>query len=190
MERYLNVHRKIWEEIADMKERHEIRTSELTSIRSRIDGYAKTISLISNRINQMGSYARTRKTISQQTGIDSHLVTLFQYRFEVLLDTLDYIKEIWKMTADYVTSAAQVIVEAQNAAAARGIQSLTLITSIGVLAGLIAHLSRDKFPTITPVGFVYFMLLLGLGWGINWILQQYVSNKSQTLTFKDVDKDI
>lgn len=190
LERYLNIHRKIWEEIADIRERKSIRVKELSALRNKLDSYQKTINLISNRINQMSSYVRTRKSIAQQIGVDQNLVSLFQYRFEALMDTLDYIKEIWKMTSDYVVSAIQVIVEAQSAVTNRSIQSLTLITSVGVIAGLVVHLARDSFPKITPTGLVYLVILLILGWCINTVVQKAALNKKQTLKFMDLDSKL
>lgn len=185
LERYLNIHRNIWIEISEIKESKKIKTKDLEAIRQKLDSYLKTISLISNRINQMASYVKTRKAIAQKTEIDEQLTTLFQYRFEVLLDTLDYIKEIWKMTLDYTNSNIQIVVEAQAAATAKGIQSLTLITSIGVIAGLMTHLSRDQFPKVTQIGIYYFIGLLTLGWFINFTIQLISQNRRLKLKFFD-----
>lgn len=189
LEKYLHIHRQVWEEIATIKEKKFIRAKEVISLRDTLDGYQKTISLISNRINQMGSYVKTRKDVSQNLDIDAHLEKLFQYRFDVLLNTLDYIKEIWRMTVDYVNSAIQILVEVQNLATNKSIQSLTLITSVGVLAGLIGHLSRDSFPKITPVGATYLGILLAAGLLMNFIVQKVQLNRLQKLKFsKNSDK--
>ena len=110
LEKYLNIHRNLWEEISDIKERKLLRGSEIEPIRAKLDSYQKTISLISNRINQMGSYIRTRSSIAKGSDIEEHLRKLFEFKFEVLTDTLDYIKELWKMTTDYLSSAIQNIV--------------------------------------------------------------------------------
>lgn len=190
LEKYLNIHRKIWGEIADIKERKFIKAKEVGTLRERLDTYQKTISLISNRINQMGSYVKTRKAVSKNLQLESHLENLFQYRFDVLVDTLDYIKEIWKMTTDYVTSAIQVLVEIQSAATNKSIQSLTLITSVGVLSGLIAYLSRDTFPKVTFVGFIYLSILIICGYLFNFIVQRIQLNKLQKLKFSKTDENI
>jgi hypothetical protein len=187
MEKYLNIHRKIWEEIAKIKERRYLTAKEVPHLRTKLDGYQGTISLISNRINQMGSYVGTRKSISSQSGVDVHLDSLFQYRFEVLKDTLDYIKEIWKMTSDYVNSSIQVIVEIQSAATNKSIQSLTLITALGVLSTMVAFLSRDSFPKVTAVGFLSLVIILLIGWLANLVYQSYLSNRKQKLKFTERD---
>lgn len=190
LEKYLNIHRKIWEEIAQIKERKYLTSKEVPQIRTRLDGYQKTISLISNRINQMGSYVNTRKSISTQSGIDTHLDRLFQYRFEVLKDTLDYIKEIWKMTTDYVNAAIQIIVEIQNAATNKSIQSLTLITALGVLSTMVAFLSRDSLPKITAAGTLSLAVILFVGWLANFIYQNYLANRKQKVKFSERDEKL
>jgi len=190
LEKYLNIHRKIWEEISVIKERNEIKASDASEYRKKLDSYQKTISLISNRINQMGTYARTRQSISKNIQLDKHLESLFQYRFEVLIDTLDYVKEIWKMTTDYVNSAIQVVVEVQNSITNKSIQSLTLITSVGVLAGLVVHLSREVYPKITVVGVSYLTLLIFAGGLLNWAVKKIQLNKKQKLKFSSFDDTI
>lgn len=190
LEKYLNVHRKVWVEIADIKERKMVRPKEVLALRAKLGSYQNTISLISNRINQMSSYARTRKSIAQKAGADSLLANLFQYRFEVLLDTLDYIKEIWKMTADYVNSAIQVMIEIQNAATNKSIQSLTLITSVGVIAGLVGHLSRDAFPKVTLTGTMYLALLISIAGLVNLAVRKIQSNIKRKLSFVERNENI
>ncbi len=185
LEKYLNIHRKVWEEITQIKDRKYLKGKEVNSIRMKLDSYQKTISLISNRINQMGSYVRTRQSISKKVSLEDHLSTLFQYRFEVLLDTLDYIKEIWKMTTDYLNSAIQVVVEIQNMSTTKSIQSLTLITTVGVIAGLIGHLSRDALPKVTLLGTSYLSLLIVCGWLINFSVQRISQNRKQRLKFAE-----
>ena len=190
LEKYLNIHRKIWEEISDIKERKKIRGNEVELIRSELDSYQKTISLISNRINQMGSYICTRSSISKGLEIEDHLRSLFQFKFEVLTDTLDYIKEIWKMTNDYLNSAIQMIIEVKNQGTSRGIQSLQLITSIGVLSGIIGYLSRDELPKVTAFGAIYFLVIIVTTWLLNYLITKLYNNKKYNLKFGEAKKDI
>ena len=190
LEKYLNIHRKIWEEISDIKEQKRIKGNEVELIRSKLDSYQKTISLISNRINQMGSYIRTRSSISKGLEIEDHLRSLFQFKFEVLTDTLDYIKEIWKMTSDYLNSAIQMIIEVKNQGTSRGIQSLQLITSIGVVSGIIGYLSRDELPKGTAFGAGYFAAIILATWLLNYLITTLYSNKKYNLKFGETKKDI
>ena len=190
LEKYLNIHRKVWSDISNIKDRKAIKPKEVPTLRAKLDSYQKTISLITNRINQMGSYVRTRKAISQKAGADQHLNDLFQYRFEVLIDTLDYIKEIWKMTTDYVNSAIAVMNEIQSWATNKSIQSLTTITSVGVIGGLFLHLSRETFPRVTRAGIGYLALLLIIATVINIAVRLLQSNVKRKMRFVDREEEI
>lgn len=185
LEKYLNIHRSIWEEIADIKERHTIKGNEIESLRAKLDSYQKTVSLIGNRINQMGAYVRTRAAISKNLALEQQLVSLFQFKFEILTDTLDYIKELWKMTIDYLMQAIQVVVEVKNQGTTRGIQSLQLITSIGVVSGLLGYFGRNEFPKFTGIGIVYFLLIIGITWFINRAVTKIYTRKKYQLKFAE-----
>ena len=178
LQRYLNIHRDIWEEISNIKEKGVILGSDVESIRSRLDSYQKTISLIRSRINQMGAYVQTRSSLAKKLEIEKDLLSIFQYKFETLSDTHSYIQDIWKMTQEYVDTAIQVVVEVKNQTTNNNINSLRLITTIGVLSGIFGYLSKDKFPEITFIGIWYFIVLLLGTWTINQIIN-YLFQKSK-----------
>jgi hypothetical protein len=170
LERYLNIHREVWEEIEAIKEQRYFRGKDIEPIRSRLDNYQKTINLISSRIKQMGSYVETRKSIAAKVKIEEALLLLFQYKFEALLNTLDYIEEIWKMTDNYLTSALEVMNDVQAQSTKSSIDSLRTITTIGVISGLIGYVASKELPKFTTVGVEYFLLLLLLTVMINGLV--------------------
>lgn len=190
LEKYLQIHRILWEKIFQIKERKEIRGNEVEMIRSELDSYQTTISLINNRINQMGSYVRTRASISKRTNIEQYMTDLFQYKFETLIDTLDYIKEIWKMTSDYLNSSIQNLVEIKGQSAARGIQSLQLITSIGVISGIVGYLSKNEMPKITAIGAAYFFVVIAITWLVNSLISGFYKKKKYELKLNQRKEDI
>lgn len=190
LEKYLNIHRNLWEEISAIKERKNIRGNEVEISRGKLDQYQKTISLINNRINQMGTYVRTRSSVAKKLDIETHLTELFQFKFEVLSDTLDYIKELWKMTADYLGSAIQNLVEIKNQSTTRGIQSLQLITSLGVISGIIGYLSKNELPNITAIGGFYFFLIIVATWVVNYAITKIYTRKKYNLSFGQRASDI
>lgn len=170
LSKYLDIHRTIWEEIEQIKEKQYLRGDEISLVRSRLDAYQKTINLISNRINQMGTYVATRKSIAQSMEIEEALATLFQYKFEVLLNTLAYVTELWEMTENYLSSAIEVIGTAQSQSTNSSIDSLRIITTVGVLSGLLGYLASSELPSVTAVGTQYFVLLLAVTLIINVVL--------------------
>jgi hypothetical protein len=183
LEKYLSIHRTIWEEITDIKEAKIIKGKDVETIRGKLDSYQKTISLISNRINQMGSYINTRSSIARHLEIEKDLVSLFEYKFETLTDTLSYIKEIWKMTTDYLSSAVGNLVEIKNQTTSNNLKTLQTITSIGVISGILGYLSATKLPQISYAGIVYFILLFLLTWFMNHVISRKYKNKQYSLKF-------
>jgi len=171
LEKYLDIHRNIWEKISDIKEKKEIKGTDVEKIRSTLDSYLKTVNLIRNRINQMGSYVQTRASISRDMEIEENLMKLFQYKFEILTNTLEYIKEIWQMTFDYLSSAIQILIEIQDQTMNVNLRSLRLITALGVLAGIIGYLSQDSLPEITRTGLIFFVVLIAS----TWIIDQFIT---------------
>lgn len=170
LKRYLNIHRTIWEEISSIKEKKSVSAEEVSILRSKLDGYQKTISLITNRINQMSAYIITRSKIARAAKVESHLNTLFQYKFEALEDTHTYIKEIWKMTGDYVASAIAIFVEIQSQSTQRSIQSLQLITLSNVIATLLTKMAVDSVPGVTGKGVFYVLAIIFAAWIVNTLV--------------------
>ncbi|MCK5609953.1 hypothetical protein KAR91_49225 [Candidatus Pacearchaeota archaeon] len=190
LHRYLNIHRIIWEDIADIKEMKEIKGSEIAFYRKKLDSYQKTISLIKYRMNQMGAYAKTRASLSKDYGVEKNLQELFQYRFEDLFNTLAYVKEIWAMTVDYVNSAIDVIKEVGSKASGGGIKSLQFLVSVGVVAGLLRYITVDKLPTITLTGVFYLVILGAIGITIDKVLRRKTKNKTYGLKFIERNTEI
>jgi hypothetical protein len=178
LEKYLHIHRMIWEEISEIKEAKIIKGKDVETARGKLDGYQKTINLISNRINQMGAYVNTRSSIAEHLEIEKDLISLFEYKFETLTDTLTYIKEIWKMTGDYISQAVS------------NLKSLQTITSIGVISGVLGYLSASKLPSISKSGAVYFVILFVLTWVMNYIIIKKYQYKKYSLKFGERAKNL
>ncbi len=172
LEKYLNIHRKIWEEITIIKDLGSIRGSDISKNRMKLDSYDRSINLINNRINQMGTYVKTRQSISKDLGVEEHLTRVFDYKFETLV-TLSYIKEIWAMTRDYVKNVTSILSDIENQSLNNSIKSLQIITSIGVVSGILGYLTKTDLPKVTSAGFEYLMILLIVTFLINLIIVGY-----------------
>ena len=185
LHRYLSMHREIWEEISEIKERKFIRGKEIEFYRTQLEIYKKTIDLINNRINQMPSYARTRTSLAKTLNIEKQLVELFQYKFEDLFNTHSYVKEIWSMTREYVNSAISVLVEVANKANVSGIKSIQILASIGIFVGIVGYLTKDTFPKFSKVGLFYFLILIGAVILIDSSIKFFAKNKKYELKFPE-----
>ncbi len=190
LHRYLAIHRILWEKIKTIKERGMIKGNEVDLLRNELSVYQKTINLIGARINQMPAYVKTRQKITDVEKIDDYLQPLFQFKFETLLDTHEYIKHLWEMTKNYLTSAIEVFSELQAKSTKNTISSLQLITTIGVVAGILSYLGKDTLPKFTFIGLIYFSLLMIMTWVINSAVSKFFKNKKYDIKGKDIERDI
>jgi len=188
LHRYLAIHRILWEKIKTIKERGEIRGTDIDSLRNELSVYQKTINLIGARIDQMPAYVKTRQKITDIEKIDDYLQPLFQFKFETLLDTHEYIKHLWGMTKNYLTSAIEIFSELQAKSTKNTISSLQLITTIGVVAGILGYLGKDTLPKFTSIGLIYFSLLMAMTWIINSIVSKFFKNKKYNIEAQDIKK--
>jgi hypothetical protein len=185
LQRYLEIHRKVWEEIASIKERQTIAGKEVEKVRDKLDEYQKTINLINSRINQMGVYLNTRASITKKFELETYLIDLFQYKFEVLANTLAYIQEIWKMTIDYLLTGMQMIKDIEDRTTNTSIQSLQVITSIGVVSGILGYLAGGKVFQVTPSGMIYFSILVLVTLVLNLVIATLYRNWKYRIKYKD-----
>lgn len=178
MHRYLNLHRTIWEQIAEVKERGSMTGNEIPDFKKRVDEYAKTIDFIGTRINQMGTYLSTRESIANKDERLKDFEQVLGYKHETLSDTLAYMQDIWVLTQKYVNSAAKLFGDLQAKSTSNSVKNLTVVTSMGVGATLIGLFGEDSLPGFTVFGVVYFFLLAGIGYSVNKIMGWWASRKS------------
>lgn len=191
LHRYLNIHRTLWEEVSKIKEQKELMGGKVPEYKSRLENYGKTVSLISNRINQMGSYAKTRSSISMELGVDKNLASHFHYKYEDLFSSLEYIKEIWKMTTDYVNSAIQIMRDTESKTTNKSLKSIQLLASIGVITGIVRFMYQDSLiPPINLGGIIYIAALGLIALLLDWGLTFFAKRKKYKIKFAELTKDI
>ncbi len=189
LHRYLNLHRIIWERIADVKERGKIRGNDIGEFKGRIESYGKTINLIAARIDQMGSYINTREAVAKDSGELKDFEEVLGFKYETLSDTLDYIKDIWQMTKNYVDSALKLFTGIQAESTESSVQNLTVITSMGVGATLIGLFS-EQLPTIQPSGIVYFGVVALIGYIANTVMGKIAQHRMYEISDTEIAKNI
>ena len=189
MHRYLNLHRAIWEKIAEVKEQGKIKGKDIPPFKEKIESYSKTINLIEARINQMDTYIRTREAVFKANKKAAKFIGVLQFKYETLADTLEYIKDIWTMTKNYVGSALDLFSFLQARSTESSVKNLTVITSMGVGASLIS-LFTQKTPDFTLFGVIYFLILAFIGYATNKIMGMIYSNRMYKIKDVEVAKDI
>lgn len=189
LHRYLNLHRIIWEKIDNVKEQVNVKGADIVKFNSKLEGYAKTINLIDGRINQMSTYLPTREKIAKNDKELAEFLAISGYRYETLKDTLDYIKYLWAMTKNYVSSAQKLFNDLQGDVTNKSINSLTIVTSMGVGASLIG-LFTESAPSFSIFGFIYFFALAIIGWGANKLMGYIARKRKYEVNDIEYDKNI
>ncbi len=188
LHRYLAIHRTLWEKIRGIKEQGQIKGTAINPLRNELSVYQKTINLIGARIEQMPAYVKTRQKITDVEKIEAQ--ALFQFKFETLLDTHEYIKHLWDMTQNYLASTIELFTELQAQSTKNTISSLQLITTIGVVAGILGYLGKDTWPQFTSIGLIYFVLLMFMTWVINGLISKFYKSKKYNIKSQEIEKDI
>jgi|GEM_PF-4482874 len=94
------------------------------------------------------------------------------------------------MTKNYLDSAIEIMTELQAKSTKNTISSLQLITTVGVVAGILGYLGRSELPKFTGVGLVYFILLLALTWLVNTAVSRAYKRKQYTVKGTEIMTDI
>ena len=176
LHRYLNLHRIIWEKIDNVKDRASVKGADIVSFNTKLESYAKTITLIEGRINQMSTYLPTREKIAKSDKELVEFLNISGYRYETLKDTLDYIKYLWSMTKNYVSSAQKLFNGLKSDVSNKSINSLTLVTSMSAGASVIGLLTKSQ-PEFTVFGIAYFFILALIVLSLNKFLKFIQNNR-------------
>ena len=178
-----------WEKIDNVKEQAKVKGSDIVKFSTKLEGYAKTVNLIDGRINQMSTYIPTREKIAKSDPELSEFLAISGYRYETLKDTLDYIKALWSMTKNYVSSAQKLFSELKSDVTNKSISNLTIVTSMGVGASLI-NLFTGSAPTFSIFGVIYFFALALIGYSVNKIMKLIAKKRTYEINDIEYDKDI
>ena len=189
LHRYLNLHRIIWERIADVKEKGKIKGSEVGEFNAKIESYAKTINLIDARISQMGAYISTRESVFKDDAGMKRFAHVLQFKHETLSDTLSYVKDIWGMTKNYVDSALELFSSIQAKSTESSVENLTIITSMGVGATLMG-LFTESAPEFTVFGVGYFLVLAAIGFAANKVMGTIARRRTYEIEDTEIEKNI
>lgn len=189
LHRYLNLHRTIWEEVASLKEKSNIKRNEITANASRLNDIYKTINLVETRINQMGTYFKTRETIAKNNADFKKFLGIMEYRYETVGDTLNYIKETWTMTKNYVVASIKLFESLENRVTQKILNNMNIIFGVMLSSTLIGFLWSIKvFPTFSVWGLLYSAMILVCGFSAIKLIQFISTRGRLKISDKDYEK--
>ena len=189
MHKYLNLHRVIWEKVTQLKGSSQIKGKNVPPLKDKLESYSKIVNVIESRINQMGLYISTRESLIKNNKELSRFLQFFEFRYEALHDTLKYIKEIWRMTKNYVRSGVDLLSKIQARSTEYSVKNLVVITSMGLGATLI-RLLTIKTPVFTWSGFIYLFILIAIGYAANEIMKIIYKNRMYKIEDVKAAQDI
>lgn len=189
LHRYLNLHRIIWEKIDAVKDRARVKGKDILKFSTKLESYRKTVTLIDGRLGQMSTYLPTRERIAKQDQDLIDFLAISGYRYETLRDTLDYMREIWKMTTHYITSAQKLFDSIKEDVTSSSINSLTIVTSMSAGAAILSLFTESE-PEFTAFGFAYFFILAFVGWAATRLLKWVAERRRYEISDIEFDKNI
>lgn len=189
LHRYLNLHRIIWEKIDAVKDRAKVRGSDVVKFATKLEAYAKTVNLIDGRIKQMSTYISTRERIAKSDAELEEFLAISGYRYETLRDTLEYIKDLWDMTRNYVNSAQKLFNSIKEDVTSSSINNLTIVTSMSAGAAILSLFTESE-PDFTIFGVVYFFILAFIGWSATKILSYISQHRKYEISDVEYEKNI
>ncbi len=189
LHRYLNLHRIIWEKIDNVKDRAKVKGSDVVKFSTKLESYAKTVTLIDGRIRQMSTYISTRERIAKEDDDLREFLAISGYRYETLRDTLEYIRDLWDMTRAYVSSAQKLFDGIKQDVTSSSINSLTIVTSMSAGAAILGLFTESE-PEFTTFGFIYFFILALVGWAATKLLTYVAQKRKYEISDVEIDKNI
>lgn len=189
LHRYLNLHRIIWEKIDAVKDRAKVRGKDVIKFSTKLESYAKTVTLIDGRIRQMSTYISTRERIAKQDKELEEFLAISGFRYETLRNTLEYIKDLWDMTRNYVNSALKLFDSIKQDVTSSSINSLTIVTSMSAGAAILSLFTESE-PEFTSFGFLYFFILAFVGWAATKLLAMVNQKRKYEISDVDIDTNI
>lgn len=189
LHRYLNLHRIIWEKIDTVKDRAKVKGKDVITFSTKLEGYAKTVNLIDGRIKQMSTYLPTRERIAKQDEDLVEFLSISGYRYETLRDTLEYVKDLWDMTKDYVSSTQKLYANVSDQITSASLNKLTVVTVVSACATTFNLLTKGNV-AFSTAGVISVLVILAVGLLANRLIKYLAEKRKYEISDVDYEKNI
>lgn len=189
LHRYLNLHRIIWEKIDTVKDRAKVKGKDVITFSTKLEGYAKTVNLIDGRIKQMSTYLPTRERIAKQDEDLVEFLSISGYRYETLRDTLEYVKDLWDMTKDYVSSTQKLYANVSDQITSASLNKLTVVTVVSACATTFNLLTKGNV-AFSAAGVISVLVILAVGLLANRLIKYLAEKRKYEISDVDYEKNI
>lgn len=180
LNRYLDLHRVMWDTISHIREAKRIRYRNFTLVRYQILEFLKTLSFVEARLAQMHDILRGRNSTTAAE-IRAILSSLGLNRFDHLGSDWRYIDHLWKMTTDYARSTLKLLESLYQENTQRELSALKYITFITAVTGFfgmnIAFPWEQRWEVSRISTLVVILLILTVAVAFHFLLRAVIYNR-------------
>lgn len=135
---YLNVHRRIWEDLEEIRNNKNMRTSKFSEIRNKIHNHQRTLAFVKARLLQMEDILLSREFSLNNVDREILKKTEMLNRFKILSSEQHYILNLWDMTSNYANETLDLLDSLIAEGTEKEIKILQTISVIGVVVAFFA----------------------------------------------------
>lgn len=157
LQRYLDLHRQLWDEVAHIRRSTTLRYQNFPDVRHLMLSFLETLSFVQARLAQIDDMLNARqrlvspqiKATMRQLGVD---------RFENLHASQQYTQHLWRMTVDYVHGTMTLLESLFQENTQRELNAIKFMTVVAALTGFfgmnIAFPWEERWPDTFVSSFV------------------------------------
>jgi Mg2+ and Co2+ transporter CorA len=180
LNRYLNLHRTMWDRISRIRESKTLRYKDFPYVRQQILEFLKTLSFVKARLSQMDDIIAARILLINPV-LKKKLPELGFSRFEHLEADQKYVSHLWQMTIEYVDGTLNLLESLFQENTQRELGALKFVTLIAALTGFfgmnIAFPWEERWLEFFPSSFVVIILIILLSLSFYFLLKKFVRNR-------------
>ncbi len=192
LDRYLQIHRTMWDEITAIREAEEMPYKDFPHIRAEILQNLKTLSFVKARLAQMKDIIQERRhTIDPH--IRNELKSLGLYKFDHLEANQKYITHLWQMTIEYVKGSLSLLESLYQENTQKELNAIKFITFGALITGFfgmnIAFPWEERWIDKQWTSFIVLLIMMSLFISFYFILKITIYNRNFLVRLKKHDEE-
>ncbi len=180
LNRYLNLHRKIWDKVSKIRNAKNIRYKEFQLIRNQLREIEEETYHIDIRLEQMGDILTARNELTSQF-LKQRMTEIGINRFITLKAEQRYISNLWKMTSNYVDDTFEILNTLYEENTHKELNAIKLATFMTVLTGFfgmnIGFPWEERWKEIYPSSIKVSLFVIFFSVVIYLVLRLFFSNR-------------
>lgn len=181
---YLELHRSMWDEIANVRESRALRYKDFPTVRERILGFLTSISFVKARLAQMMDIIIAREfAISAE--LKAQLPRLGLNRFVALQAQQKYVEDLWKMTHEYADGTLGLLNSLFQENTQRELNALKLVTLVAAITSFfgmnIAFPWEERWSGASWSFYIVILLITSVLFVFYYVMRQMIYNRYFTI---------